>query len=232
MPEEAWTKLALDFAGPFELLPHCEHYLIALIDYRSKWVDFDFCESPNSHLVSNFLSRVFKSEGPPKEIVTDNGSHFCSSTTQEFFSMHAIKYLKVALYSPSSNGLIERMNRFIKEGIQKALASNVPVEPFLRKNIWSYLVTPHSTTSISPFRLLKKRDPNNDICPTRIKLVKSKDISCLACHDRLLMQNNVTTQQEVQTKHFNAHITSDSHNFCIGDWVLIRNPRKVTKGSS
>ena len=36
VPSEPWVKLGLDIAGPFELLPATERYVLLLVDFASK----------------------------------------------------------------------------------------------------------------------------------------------------------------------------------------------------
>ena len=54
LPEAPWSKVALDFSGPFAILKESMKYLIVLIDYYSKWVYYAFVDSPSSLTASIF----------------------------------------------------------------------------------------------------------------------------------------------------------------------------------
>lgn len=205
---------------------------MVLIDYHSKWVEFEVTNSPSTLTVMAFLARIFNSEGNPKELVTDNCTHFSSTKMKEFLTSRQIKHLRVALYSSSSSGLVERMNRFLKEGIQSALACNEVVDEFLCKKIWAYLTTPHSITGISPFRLLRKRDAGGKVFPDWLRELNVNNNACVSCHDKEKLQNKILTQQSLQKKYFDSKFKLRQQDFSIGDWVLVKKPMKVKKGAS
>lgn len=70
------------------------------------------------------MQRLIYIEGAPKEVITDNGSHFTAHDVNAFLEGLDIKHIFVPLYSPSSNGLVERANRLLKEGLQTAVANS------------------------------------------------------------------------------------------------------------
>ena len=151
--DRSWIKVGLDYAGPFTVLPNDMKYIILLIHYHLKWIYYSFTDAPNSESSIKFLDNVFILEGPPRDVVTDNGMHFLSNTFSHYLDSHNIKHLRVAFYYPSSNRLVERGNRIIKEGIQTTLASGHDVSKFIKNKVWSYNTSPLSTTGVSPFSL-------------------------------------------------------------------------------
>ena len=54
----------------------------------------------------------------PYHIVTDNCVQFTSQEIKDYFAGCGIVHTTLALYHPQANGLVERMNHTIKEGIQ------------------------------------------------------------------------------------------------------------------
>lgn len=114
LPENSWDKVGLDFFCPFEVLPSENRYLILLVDYYTKWIYYTFCNSPSTDCAIKFLDTIFNIEGFPKVIITDNGTHFVSQKICSFLKAHDISHFRVALYSPASNGLVERGNKIIK----------------------------------------------------------------------------------------------------------------------
>lgn len=116
-----WNKLALDVAGPFTISNGPPMYALVLVEYMSKWLEVRFVESVNSASVINFLREVFLREGFPEELVTDNGTQLVLLEMQNFLSEHGIKHVLTSLYHPRSNGLVERLNRVIKDQLQMVL---------------------------------------------------------------------------------------------------------------
>ena len=68
-----------------------------------------------------------------------------------------IKHKKVALYSPSQNGLVERVNKTIKEKLDECLRFGWEVKEVLPYWLMEYRSTPHASTGISPFEALNGR---------------------------------------------------------------------------
>ena len=73
-----------------------------------------------SSRVIKFLQSVFVCEGYPIHIVTDNSVQFTSHEIKDYFNERGIEHSTTALYHPQGNGLVERMDCTIKEGIQLA----------------------------------------------------------------------------------------------------------------
>ncbi|XP_069095359.1 gypsy retrotransposon integrase-like protein 1 [Pleurodeles waltl] len=123
IPDAPWEKIAIDISGPFTLLESDMRYLIVVTDYYSKWIHWEFLSNVSTETVIEFLRKIFAIEGLPRILVSDNGTQLTSQKMCEFLECHGIRQEKSPLYNPSSNGQVERMNRFMKEGIQLALAS-------------------------------------------------------------------------------------------------------------
>lgn len=150
-------------------------------------------------------------------MVTDNGTQFKSHQMVKFIQDQGIKHLTVALYSPSSNGLVERINRFLKEGIQTALSGGLQVEEFLKQKLWCYHITPHSTTGVSPFQLLRNRVANSHLCPHWVKVLTT---SPSPSQDTLQ-----TVKDAVRSKQYSVNGASShpyqSHSLCAKNSVVI-----------
>lgn len=61
------------------------------------------------------------------------------------------------------NGLVERFNKTLVEGIQLAIKARINVKTHIAELVWSYLCTPHCTTKFSVFILLKGRKPRQEL---------------------------------------------------------------------
>lgn len=55
--------------------------------------------------------------GPPKTIVSENGSGFTAHNFKEFLKRNGIKCCPVVAYAPMSNGKVERMVSTIKRSL-------------------------------------------------------------------------------------------------------------------
>ena len=103
------------------------------------------------------LKEIFSRLGLPEVIVSDNGRQLVSKEISEFFEGCGIQHHKCAAYTPSQNGLVERFNRVISERLNECEKFGWGEESALVEMLFSYRVTPHSTTEISPFEAMYNR---------------------------------------------------------------------------
>ena len=99
--------------------------------------------------------KIFSTHGIPKKLVSDNGSVFTSQEFTNFVKSNGIDHIKTAPYHPSSNGLAERAVQVLKKGL--SLAKQGTLSYRLTQVLFSYRITPHSMTGISPAELLMGR---------------------------------------------------------------------------
>ncbi len=97
--------------------PLSKKYLLAIIDDKSRFIVFaglfDSASAENSALG---LQKAIDKYGAPKELVSDNGSHFKNVHTKKvpcepmklIEEKYAIKHIFIRAYHPQSNGKIER----------------------------------------------------------------------------------------------------------------------------
>jgi transposase len=97
--------------------PLSNQYLLAIIDDKSRYIVFaglfDSASAENSALG---LETAIKMHGAPKELVSDNGSHYKNVHTKKvpcepmklIEEKYAIKHIFIRAYYPQSNGKIER----------------------------------------------------------------------------------------------------------------------------
>ncbi|KAJ1108779.1 hypothetical protein NDU88_006149 [Pleurodeles waltl] len=154
-------------------------------------------------------------------MVSNNGTQFASDAMVIFLRKHDVKHLRVPLYSPVSNGLLERANTLLKDGTQTVIANNVNIAEYLQQTIWSFGITPHSTTGIVLFVLLRGRKPKSALNPTGLdEEIGNK------CWGHVKMRQNASK------KHFDKVRHVKDVEVIPGDWVLLKKPVKATKGQS
>ena len=149
-PSEPWSRLHLDFAGPF-----LGHMFLVIVDAHSKWLDVHLMSSISSAATIEKLRIVFATHGLPRKVVTDNGPSFTSAEFREFMSYNGITHVTTAPYHPSSNGLAERAVQTFKLGVKRTEGNSV--QERLSKFLLTYRITPHTSTGVSPAQLLMKR---------------------------------------------------------------------------
>ena len=208
LPDGPWQRLMIDVIGPLQG-PQAERYGIVLCDMYSRWPEIAFCQNATSDAVIQFLEQLFCREGVPLELVSDNGSAFRSAHLGEFLGKLGVRQVFSSPYSPQSCGMVERLNRTIKEAIQSAHLSREPRTGFLRRFLAEYRATVHPATGETPFLLMRGRESRTvlDAAPTLEKAVR---------------EHNQRYQAAYKARH-DKTATGDPR-WDSGDWVRVRKP--------
>lgn len=146
-PTRPWARLHIDYAGPFQ-----GKMILVLIDAHSKWIEATCTQNATSAAVIDELRSLFARFGLPETIISDNGTCFVSEEIEVFFRSNGIQHLTSAPYHPASNGLTERAVQTVKKGLKKITRGTMRTH--LAQVLFSYRLTPQSTTGISPSELL------------------------------------------------------------------------------
>ena len=195
-PARPWSRLHLDFAGPF-----LGKMFMVVVDAHSKWLDVAVVTTPSSQQAIKVLRNLFAMHGLPEMIVSDNGSAFTSAEFQTFVKRNGIRHVRSAPYHPSSNGQAERVVQTFKEAILKTTGD---LDTRLARFLFQYRLTPHTTTGLSPAEMLLGRRPRSHLD------LLHPDIS-----------PKVTQRQELQKEAHDQH--AKYRKFQNGDLVYARN---------
>ena len=194
-------------------LPHArtgEKHLLTMIDRFSRYaVAVPLKDSTTSTVVSAIVTHWIYKHGVPDHLLTDNGPQFTSRVWKQFVQAYCFTHKKSTPYHPQSNGMIERLHRYLKQRlVLAALDKNMDL---LSGDDWSALVAPaifayNSTvnrmTGHSPFELIFNRSPR---FPIDLALnLRANDVQCtgdvreyrqkLAAHQRAIFSQANATQ--------------------------------------
>ena len=137
-PSQPWTRLHIDFAGPFE-----GKMFLVVVDSHSKWLDVIPVANANTVTTIKELRKQFATHGIPNIIVSDNGTAFTSGEFSEFMVKNGIRHLKTAPYHPATNGLAERAVQTFKTAMKKS-TNNGEIDARLARFLFHYRTTPNS----------------------------------------------------------------------------------------
>ena len=199
-PTEPWSRLHLDFAGPF-----LGHMFLILVDAHSKWLDVHQMQSITSANTIEKLRAVFATHGLPRKVVTDNGSSFTSEEFRSFMSENGITYVTTAPYHPSSNGLAERAVQTFKRGLKATKGQSL--QERLSKFLFTYRISPHTTTGVAPAQLLmnrRLRSRFDRLFPDLQQRVQQKQAQQAVQHDNSKPLRSFAVGDSVYTRDFSA----------------------------
>ena len=185
-PSRPWYRLHIDYAGPF-----LGHMWLIIIDAHSKWLEIFQMSSTTSTATIQCLRDVFARFGLPERIVTDNAPNLVSTEFSHFLKQNGIKQTTSAPYHPASNGLAERAVKIFKNGMKKMTEGSLRQK--LARFLFSYRITPQSTTGVSPAELLmgrKLRSVLDLLNPNVTDRVESSQSAQKASHDKRAQSRN------------------------------------------
>ena len=86
---------------------------------------------------------------------------FTSAEFEEYLKLNGIRHIRTAPYHPASNGQAERAVKIFKQHIKTNSGITMPAE--LKRFLFRYRLTPHTTTGVSPAELLLERRPHSHL---------------------------------------------------------------------
>ncbi|GJQ94086.1 reverse transcriptase domain-containing protein [Tanacetum coccineum] len=115
-------KWGIDIAGPFPEGPDKVKFLIVAVDYFTKWIEAKPVATITGNQVKKFVwDNIVCRFGLPCEIVSDNGKQFRDNPFKDWCEKLCIRQCFASVKHPQTNGLVERANRSLGEGIKARL---------------------------------------------------------------------------------------------------------------
>ncbi|GJX92206.1 reverse transcriptase domain-containing protein [Tanacetum coccineum] len=112
----------IDIAGPFPEGPGKVKFLIVAIDYLTKWIEAKRVATITGNQIKKFVwDNIVCRFRLPREIISDNGKQFQDNPFQHWCEKLCICQHFASVKHPQTNGLVERANRSLGEGIKARL---------------------------------------------------------------------------------------------------------------
>lgn len=120
-PSAPFIILYTDHFGP--ILDNIEGFkhILLVVDSFSRFTWLFPCKSTTSRESIKHFSYLFRTYGNPKILISDRGTCFTSREFADFMKLHGIKHKLIAVAAPWANGLVERINRFLKSSLKKLI---------------------------------------------------------------------------------------------------------------
>nr|GEX80120.1 reverse transcriptase domain-containing protein [Tanacetum cinerariifolium] len=153
--EYPFYKWGIDIAGPFPEGPGKVKFLIIAMDYFTKWIEAKAVATITDRKVKKFVwDNIVCRFGIPGEIISDNGKQFADNPFKDCCDKLNITQHFASVKHPRSNGLVERANRSLGEGIKARLGEgNKNWVDELPHVLWAYRTMVKSSHGDTPFSL-------------------------------------------------------------------------------
>ena len=151
-----FLSIWLDHMGPFKKTKDGNCQIIAVVDFRSKFVTAKAVPDTSAAESVKFLKEnVFCVFGSPNRIISDRGSAFISQLFADVMEEWRVTHTTVSAEHPEANGAIEKVNA----ALAMAIAGQVNLnhddwDVYLQQAIHSINTSKHATTEISPHEMV------------------------------------------------------------------------------
>ena len=138
-----------------------------LIDHHSRFVWAAATPKNTLDTVKTFLIQVFRATPWPKYLLTDRAPNFATNQFKSFLASKGTHHLLTTSYHPQTNGMVEKVNRTIKERLIIACQLNPKRKwsSLLNDVVTQYNNTPHDITGFAPFYLMYGILPSDSPIP-------------------------------------------------------------------
>ena len=132
------------------------------IEYLTSWPVAVALPDARAETVASALhEHVTMVYGPPKELLSDNGSNLVGFVFTEYLKLIGSKARHTTPYHPRTNGKVENFNGILGNMLTKML-TNKPIrvwDEYLQQAVFATRVRVHSGTEKSPYFLLYSKYP-------------------------------------------------------------------------
>ncbi|GJW52210.1 reverse transcriptase domain-containing protein [Tanacetum coccineum] len=150
-----WLRWGINIAGTFPKGLGKVKFLIVAIDYFTKWIEAKLVATITGNQVKKFMwDNIVCRFGLPGEIISDNGKQFHDNPFKVWCEKLCIRQCFASVKHPQTNGLVERANRSLGEGIKARLdeRSKDWIGELLCV-LWSHRIMIKSSNGETPFSL-------------------------------------------------------------------------------
>ncbi|KAE8984254.1 hypothetical protein PF011_g20849 [Phytophthora fragariae] len=235
-------RWALDVAGPFPIATGGQRYVIAALEYVTRYaVAATVVEHTAKSVATFLLKEVVLRFGPFRELLTDGAPELTGKAIEQLVLLMQSKQINPVPYRPQMIGLVERFHRSWKDCVATYMTeeNQTDWELWMKYAVYAYNSARHSTVALTPNELMmgrKLKSPNELMRRTAV----GEAGELMEYHEKLLKQLQRSSEcaerarvkeQARQAKYYNRRVRQ-KREWKAGDRVwLYRPPRgpKATK---
>ena len=202
-------------------------YILVCTDYLTRFVELYAQKSKTAKETALNVYRFIMTHGAPEILMSDNGLEFDNKMLEELLIHFRTEKVNILPYHPSSNGLVERVNRKILDILKSILPGNIyDWDDYLLETQYILNTRIHSSIDMSPYYALygfKPRLPfemNHNKFKTKIEnnpLQARVNNSQVIHHNLQISLNEASiSMQERQ------HEIANQNEFRINDLIYVK----------
>ncbi|KAE8985265.1 hypothetical protein PR001_g22938 [Phytophthora rubi] len=238
---EVGDRWALDVAGPFPVADGGERYVVAALEYVTRYaVDRCVTRHTAENVATFLMEDVVLRFGAFRELLTDGAPELTGEVIEKLVDLLQARQVNPVPYRPQMVGLVERFHRSWKDCVATYMANEQQNDwnLWVKFAVYAYNSANHSTVALTPNELMmgrRLRAPNEILRSTQ-----TSEAGELPDYHARLMAAMVASheyaeaarvkEQERQARYYNRR-TRQARTFNSGDRVWIYNPPRGAKAT-
>ncbi|GJW94907.1 reverse transcriptase domain-containing protein [Tanacetum coccineum] len=145
----------MDILGPLTPARGGAKFVIVAIDYFTKWIEAKpLVKITGKEVIRFVMDNIICRFGLPRIIVTDNGAQLVNEPFRGWCTRFKIQQMNTSVAHPQANGLVERANRSLMEGIKTRLGKErAGWVDELPNVLWAHKTSIKQSNGETPFSL-------------------------------------------------------------------------------
>ena len=238
--QEPLEFVAIDILGPLPKTAHGNRFLLVISDRFSKLTRTIPMRTTTALAVAKaFCTHWVFSYGPPRYLLSDNGTQFTAKFFLEVCRELGIAKVFTTAYHPQTNGQVERFNRTILNALRAYVAkSQADWDDFTSAITYGYNSRIHASLGFAPFELVLSRPPP----PLAMEQPIGKNYATPEDEKRRfvhrlkelvpLAKERLVEAQRKYKENFDKNARVSSSRYCPDSWVFLRKESPNPEGKS
>src|SRR6266542_683230 len=160
LPTDIFERWGIDIVGSLPITREGNRYIVVAMDYFSRWPEARPLKAANAKTVATFIyEEIICRFGAPRILQSDRRTHFVNEVIQKLTKRFRVKYSLSLPYHPQSNGLVERFNKTLYEGIAKVAEELGSWNQYIQPILFAYRTKELRISKQSPYKLVYGKEP-------------------------------------------------------------------------
>jgi transposase InsO family protein len=158
--QRPFSRVHIDLTGPLPKTDRGHQYILVAKDALTKWIEVFALQNKEAETVAECIAdEIIYRHGPPRTIVTDNGTEFKNALVNQLMKLTGCDHIKTTAANPRSNGLAENQNRTLKDMMASYVDDHQrDWDEKIALLAFDYRTTVNDATGYTPYFLLYGRE--------------------------------------------------------------------------
>lgn len=231
-PTKPFKILHVDHFGPLQETEEGYRHILVVVETFTRFTWLFQTKTTSTRETCDNLRLLFNNFGVPTEIVSDRGTSFTSAEFEAFVESFKVKHRKVAVAAPWANGLVERVNRFLKTSLMKLCVTPQTWNNHLSTVQYVINNTVHSSIKTTPSIMLlgydQRNHTDNDLKEVIEQLAKIESEVENNRQSSRELAVDATNKIRAYSKEYYDNKHKQPTRYQVGDYVMIRDLQAKT----